>query len=349
MKIFDDQLRKDEEEFEKEFHSSRSTLMTFLDRSIDDLRRLKEEYQREFAYLHEENRRTCEDNRLQLQRLEQRNESIEEFRTNFPLRPRMLTNLPRFDLQSIPLDSFIKREEKPIGPSVCLSSRSPTESPRSVSSSVHRSRVDMAFRIAYKHPQHACLMSFNPDEKTLLIYCPSTKIFESVSLGQRRIHRVNSPWNESILTLGYSSSLHRFYVLTKETCRLTYFRVRDEHIDLADQHDLVDDERFSNLIIGHLFETEFYFISKEFDRFHLVKPRSQPIRFSPNILPGDDKDEEFDLIDFLLCRSSNIVLLVRLKKSPRSVIVVCDEELNPIHSFDLIEAKQPLTLISIFE
>jgi predicted HicB family RNase H-like nuclease len=135
LKIFDEQLRDDEEQFHTEFESRQSGLMTFLDQSIDDLRRLKDEYEKEFDYLCEENQRTCEDNRRQFGRFRQRLEEeqsnqsnqsamIEEFRTNFPLRPQMLANIPRFDLQTIPLDSFIKREERSKEPKGSIGSSS---------------------------------------------------------------------------------------------------------------------------------------------------------------------------------------------------------------------------------
>ncbi|CAF1379758.1 unnamed protein product [Rotaria sp. Silwood1] len=85
--------------------------------------------------------------------------------------------------------------------------------------------VNISFKIPYQHNRHNCLISFNDEENSLLIYSLSSRKVEHLSLNSRQISSINLPFSEPIVRLDYSKKLRSFYCSTRQTNRFILFRL----------------------------------------------------------------------------------------------------------------------------
>ncbi len=129
MKSIRDELRKygnylenDIEEFNKKLNSTRKYLSDYLDQQIESLINLNNEYNDYFNYLDQENKNTCANNQTQFDRLcllINRNDNdpvrvsqlLNQFKQNFPLRPKMLESIPKYVCKDFDIKDFITKQE----------------------------------------------------------------------------------------------------------------------------------------------------------------------------------------------------------------------------------------------
>jgi hypothetical protein len=64
-----------------------------------------------------------------------------------------------------------------------------------------------------------------------------------------------------------------------------------------------------------------------------------------NILYDENQQLTYEIIDFVV-NVSYITFLTRLKDDNRYKVIIHDHDINQIFSFDLIDAKQPLSIVS---
>ena len=121
LREYDHILHDDQDEFDKRLNSVREDTFNHIERQIQYLVNVKQKFQRDFDYLDEENKRTCNDNRQRFNSLcisiNQNDHNpvvvsklLEDLRQTFPMRPTMLNSIPEYYYKNIHLDDFIKKE-----------------------------------------------------------------------------------------------------------------------------------------------------------------------------------------------------------------------------------------------
>lgn len=117
-------LEKDEDEFEEKWTNSRRAVFDHLDEYLQQLMRMKTSLEEDFDYRRKENQRTCDDNQREFAELckkinradeeQVKRQLLNEFQQRFDMRPRMIKDIPQFDLQLIDLDPLIQRRHPTI-------------------------------------------------------------------------------------------------------------------------------------------------------------------------------------------------------------------------------------------
>lgn len=112
-------LENDKKLFQDKLNRTRSKLFEEIHRLINELNDIKEEYTLEFDYLEHENLQTCDGNQRRFKDLcclineyEHDEEKIyrhfKEFQETFPMRPKMISNIPDIYVEDIHMKSLIK-------------------------------------------------------------------------------------------------------------------------------------------------------------------------------------------------------------------------------------------------
>ncbi|CAF3303861.1 unnamed protein product [Rotaria socialis] len=115
-------LNDDVKEFDIKLNAIRDNLSNYIQRQIQYLANVEQQYQQEFNYLDEENKKTSKINRQQFDKLclsiNQYDDNskivtklLENFQKTFPLRPIMLKSIPEYEYKDIQINDFIKKQE----------------------------------------------------------------------------------------------------------------------------------------------------------------------------------------------------------------------------------------------
>lgn len=206
------------------------------------------------------------------------------------------------------------------------------------------------FKISYQHARNPRLMCFNEDENYLLIYSLSSGQFEYLSLNSRKISSTNISFNDTLLNLGYSRIYHRFYFSTRKTNQFGLFRFNEENkqIEIEREIELIDSK--DHFINVHLYENIIFFLYLTsssivmFGKYDLDNSSFiSSISFENKLYSYEDKST-YKIIDFTI-NNSFISFLIQLKT--KSKIIIYDyQNMNKLHSFDLIDAIRPISIIA---
>lgn len=123
LRKYETTLNNDIDEFDKKLNTSRDDLFNYIERQIQCLRNVKRDYEKEFNYLHEENKKTSNENRMQFDNfclLINQNDNyparvenlLEDFERKFSLRPLMLKSIPEYYFKNIHIKDFIKDQNR---------------------------------------------------------------------------------------------------------------------------------------------------------------------------------------------------------------------------------------------
>jgi hypothetical protein len=118
---FENCLRNDIEEFNLKLNLTRKNFLDFIERQIEYLIKIQNEYNDQFNYLEEENLKTNHDNQQEFDRLclsINKNDYhpkivfrlLEDFKQKFPLRPKLLKSIPEYHFKDIQIDDFILKQ-----------------------------------------------------------------------------------------------------------------------------------------------------------------------------------------------------------------------------------------------
>ncbi|CAF4120631.1 unnamed protein product [Adineta steineri] len=392
LKLYDNDLNNDIEEFNKKLNITRTNLFDYIDRQIELLNNIKQKYADEFNYLERENNKTCEINRHEFDKfcllINQNDENpikatnvLENIKKVFPFRPNMLKNIPEYFFQDISIDDCIKKKESlspivsdnkfiPINDNIQIPASSighsyhkqiaeqnneietPPES-RLVSTcstiSVADEMIDLSFRIPYQHNRRPCSITYNDDEKFLLIYSASIHSLEYICLESRRIFKINLPFDDRILNLGYSQRKQLFYFSTRETNRLVLFRLNEKQIEIVEEINLIgENDYFINV---HIYENFIFFLYGSssiimFGKYDLENSSHLPSFSFENKLYDSQEKSKYKIFDFAI-NYSYISFLIQLKTNNKFMIFIHDyDNMHKLHSFDLIDAKKPLSIVA---
>jgi hypothetical protein len=118
-------LNNDINEFTDKINLTRKNVSDYLDRQIEYLINSKKLFNEEFDYLEKENTTTCQINQQTFEKLclsiNQNDRDItivsqlfEKFKQTFPIRPKMLKNIPEYHFQDIQIDDYIQKQKTQI-------------------------------------------------------------------------------------------------------------------------------------------------------------------------------------------------------------------------------------------
>ena len=195
-------------------------------------------------------------------------------------------------------------------------------------------------------------MCLNEDENYILIYTLSSEQFEYFSLNSGEIFSINCLSKQSILNVGYWRGSGLFYYSTR-TNHFVLFRFNEEkkQIEIEGDINLIDEKDY--FINVHIYQNIVYFLYLTsstvvmLGKYHLENSSILPsISFEKKLYDYQEKCP-FKILDFTV-NDSFICFLIQLKdNSKKFKIRICDlENLNEIHSFDLIDASKPISIIS---
>ncbi|CAF2890865.1 unnamed protein product [Rotaria sp. Silwood2] len=209
--------------------------------------------------------------------------------------------------------------------------------------------IDLLFKIPYQHNRNPRLLSYHENEKYLLIYSLYSHQLESLCLNSHQFSVINLPSNEYLLNIGYSTNYNLFYFSTQQTKNFVLFRLNQQQIEFVQEINLVKNN--DKLISVHMYENFVFFLYISSSIVMLGKYDIEYSSFmSPfsfeNKLYDDGEQSPYVIIDFAV-NNFYISFLVRLKNINKFMIVIHDSAtMNRLHSFDLIDAFQPLSIIS---
>lgn len=211
--------------------------------------------------------------------------------------------------------------------------------------------VDISFKIPYQHNRSICLMCFNEEEDCLLIYSLLSRQLSYLPLNSRQISLISLPFDEPILNLGYSTTYRLFYLSTRQTNRFVLFRLNEQEkkIEIENEIELINAQ--DHFISVHIYENFIYFLYLSssivrFGKYDLETSSSRSsISFEKKLYDHEDKST-YNIIDFAI-NNSFISFLIQLKNQNKFKINIYDyDSMDQIHSFDLIDAIKPLSIIS---
>jgi len=214
------------------------------------------------------------------------------------------------------------------------------------------SMLNILIKIPYTHNRTPRLMCFNEEEKYFLIYSLSSHQFEYLSLNSRQISPIDYSSDEFILNIGYSTMYHLFYLSTRKTNHFVLFRFNEEskQIEIEQEIELIrEKDHFINV---HIYENIIYFLYLTsssivtFGKYDLESSSFLPsINFEKKLYDYEDKCP-YKIIDFTI-NNSFICFLIQLKSKKKSKIIIYDyENMDKLHSFELIDAVKPISIIS---
>jgi WD40 repeat protein len=213
--------------------------------------------------------------------------------------------------------------------------------------------IPILFKIVYQHNLTPRLMCFNEDDNNILIYSLYSHKFEYLSLNSSQIYSIHFSSDESILNVGYSTRYHLFYLSTyRKTNRFVLFRLNEKfkEIEIEEEIKLIDcKDHFINV---HIYENIIFYLYLSsssivmFGKYDLENSSFiSSISFEKKLYDYDEKCP-YKIIDFTI-NNSFIFFLIQLKNKKKSKIFIYDyENMNKLHSFDLIDSIKPLSIIS---
>jgi len=212
--------------------------------------------------------------------------------------------------------------------------------------------IDLLFKINYQHNRTSRLISYNEEENSLLIYSISSHQLEYLSLNSRQICSIDLSFKESILNLGYSTNYHLFYFSTRKTNRFVLFKLnqQEKQIEIEQEIQLINSQ--DHFISVHIYQNIIFFLYLSsssivtFGKYDLENLSFlSPISFEKKLYDDEEKCP-YKIIDFAI-NNSFISFLIELKNKDKFKIIISDyDSMNKIHSFDLIDAIKPLSIIS---
>ncbi|CAF3707682.1 unnamed protein product [Rotaria sp. Silwood1] len=127
LRKYENYLENDINEFNSKLNLTQKNLFDFIDQQIEYLKDIKNQYDDELNYLNKENIRTCVDNQQEFKKLclsinkNDHNPTIvskliEDFKQKFPMRPKMLQSIPKYNFKNIQIDDFITKQNFSISP-----------------------------------------------------------------------------------------------------------------------------------------------------------------------------------------------------------------------------------------
>ncbi|CAF1004947.1 unnamed protein product [Adineta ricciae] len=221
--------------------------------------------------------------------------------------------------------------------STCSSSSKPDE------------MIDMSFKIPYKSDRSPQLISFNSDENYFLVY--SIKAHKLVYLSNQTPESVNIvlPFNKKLLNFGYSKFHRCFYFTSRQTNCFALFRLNDRQIEIIRELPLINtNEQF---ISGHIYQNLVHYIyslsSKVIFAKYDMETSSDLEKINlENHLYDIEENIKYRLIDSTV-NESFISCLVQLNSTKKWRIAIYDiKDFERINSFDLIDARNPLSIVS---
>jgi len=215
-----------------------------------------------------------------------------------------------------------------------------------------KNRVDILFQVPYESDRHCRLMAYNIHDNCLLIYSLISHKFEYLSISTRQINRIYFSSNDSLVSLGYSINHRCFYLINKSTHDLVLFHLNGQRIEVEQQFKLTHENlKIDSLLVGHIYENNFYLLYNLspdriiFGTYHVNQSTLISFKQLENILYDENQQLTYEIIDFVV-NVSYITFLTRLKDDNRYKVIIHDHDINQIFSFDLIDAKQPLSIVS---
>jgi hypothetical protein len=213
-------------------------------------------------------------------------------------------------------------------------------------------RIDNLFQYPYENNRHPRLMAYDIHRDNLLIYSLTSHKLDCLSVEAKQINPIHLNSNESLLSLGYSSFHRCFYLITKQTHHFVLFHLNNQQIQIENQFELThENHRINSLIGGQIHQNILFFLYNPSPGMNMCGKYNfdQSIFISPihfeNIVHDNTEKLSYEIIDFTV-NNSYITFLTRLTNSERFMLVVHDHDLYQITSFDLLDAKQPLSIIS---
>jgi hypothetical protein len=124
LRTFENDLKNDLDQFNLKLNLTRKHLFDHINQQIEYLNNIKNEFNDEFNYLEEENTKTCQNNEQEFNKLclsinkNDHDQSFvsklfEKFKQNFPLRPKMLKSIPKYNFKDIQINDFIIKQNSP--------------------------------------------------------------------------------------------------------------------------------------------------------------------------------------------------------------------------------------------
>ncbi|CAF4292521.1 unnamed protein product [Adineta steineri] len=218
-----------------------------------------------------------------------------------------------------------------------------------------KNMVNTSFRIPYESNRHSRLMAYNIHEHSLLIYSLTSHKLEYLSIQTREINSIDLSFKEPLINLDYCINHRCFYLITKHTHHFCFFHLNEQKIEIDQQFELThENNKINSIINGHIYENNLFFSytlpSKDiyFGRYNFDESIFFPSIQFKNILHDDYEQLTYDIIDFTI-NNTFITFLTQIKKSNRYMLIINDHDINQISSFDLVDAKQPLSIISIIK
>ncbi|CAF1247521.1 unnamed protein product [Rotaria sp. Silwood1] len=209
--------------------------------------------------------------------------------------------------------------------------------------------IHLLFKIPYQHNRKPYLIAYHEDENYLIIYSLISCQLECLCLKSRQISLINLPSNEHLLNLGYSTNYHLFYFSSQKTKNFVLFRLNQQQIEFEREINLIKNN--DELISVHMYENLVFFLYTSSSIIMLGKYDIEkssfmsPFRFENNLY-DDIEQSKYEIIDFAI-NNFYISFLVRLKNKRKFMIIIHDSAtMKRIRSFDLIDAINPLTIIS---
>ncbi|CAF1222207.1 unnamed protein product [Adineta steineri] len=218
-----------------------------------------------------------------------------------------------------------------------------------------KNMVNTSFRIPYESNRNSRLMAYNIHEHSLLIYSLTSHKLEYLSIQTREINSIDLSFKEPLINLDYCINHRCFYLITKHTHHFCLFHLNEQKIEIDQQFELThENNKINSIINGHIYENNLFFLytlpSKDihFGRYNFDESIFFPSIQFKNILHDDYDELTYDIIDFTV-NNTFITFLTQIKKSNRYMLIINDHDINQISSFDLVDAKQPLSIISIIK
>ncbi|CAF2712776.1 unnamed protein product [Rotaria sp. Silwood2] len=395
-------LTYDIEEFNRKLNSTREHFCNYIQRQIQNLLNVEKEYKQEFDYLDEENKKTCENNRQQFNKLcisinqNDNNpiivkELLKDFQGKFPLRPLMLKSIPEYYFKDIDINDLIRKQKINENEFEDNYLTLPTADYNSFSTNTNdqllteNKKQDHHFN-SYSNNKSELLCSSNRSspvrERSFIPVQTSTaddtesSPIVSGSIGSSYHKQLASQNNEigiepqSRLVSTCSTIngpdmmidlLFKIPYQHNRNPRLLSYHENEKYLLIYSlySHQLeslcLNSHQFSVinlpsneylLNIGYSTNYNlFYFSTQQTKNFVLFRLNQQQIDFE-NKLYDDGEQSPYVIIDFAV-NNFYISFLVRLKNINKFMIVIHDSAtMNRLHSFDLIDAFQPLSIIS---
>ncbi|CAF0887021.1 unnamed protein product [Adineta ricciae] len=372
-------LDEDKSTFVTKLNQVRNDVFQHIDKQIQRLRLIQKEYAESFQYFEDENQRSFDRLCLSINQNEEKaSDLLNSFRESFPHRPRMLKNIPEYDFTNVSLDSFIKDKRETNHQIIPIDDQPEIQqTTSSIGQSYHKQfaernnqtnsqpqsrlvstcstfsgadeMINILFQISHKLDKSPRLISFNSDENYFLIY--SSKIHKLVHLSNqtREFFDIALPFTATILNIGYSKFRHCFYFTSRQTNHFSLFRWNDQKIEIIQEFPLINEKE--QFISGHIYENLIYFVYSSSSEVMFAKydmetsSRSEQISLQNYLYDFEDKIK-YRLVDFTV-NDSFISCLVQLNSTNKWKIAVYDiKDFERIHSFELIDAKNPLSIVS---